>query len=373
MSRTTIQQLGEFGQSVWLDYISRSLMKSGRLKEMVGLGLRGMTSNPTIFDKAISSGNDYDDQIRELHDGGKALFEIYDDLTIQDIQDAADTFMPIYDESNGVDGFVSLEINPKLAYRTEETIEEGRRLTKKVNRPNVMFKVPATDAGCEAIAALLAEGINVNITLIFSLEQYKKTATAYLEGAKRLLQRHGDAPSVRSVASVFVSRVDTLVDKMLDELMEKEERESAKSEISSLKGKAAVANANLIFREYSKIFSGEEFKRLEQQGVAVQRLLWGSTSTKNPAYSDIKYVSELIGENTINTLPENTFEAFLDHGVVKEALTSDVEEAQAILDSLRGRGIDINKVCEKLLQGGVIAFEKSFESLLDSIEKKMSS
>ena len=292
-------------------------------------------------------------------------------MTIKDIQDAADLFRPVYEGSEGLDGFVSLEINPKLAYEPAETIQEGKRLARKVNRPNVMYKVPATDAGYEAIAALLAEGINVNITLIFSPEQYKKTAGAYLEGMNRLLRKHDDAHAVRSVASVFVSRIDTAVDKLLDERAEIEESESMRNEIASLKGKAAVANTTLIYREFDRIFSAEEFKQLERRGVAVQRVLWGSTGTKNPAYSDIKYVSELIGKNTVNTVPENTFEAFLDHGVAKETLTADAGKAQTVIDSLQRLGIDTNTVCAELLEDGVVAFEKSFESLLDSLEKKI--
>jgi transaldolase len=363
MSKTTIEQLGEVGQSVWFDYISRSLLKSGRLKELIGLGITGMTSNPTIFDKAINSGSDYDDQITELHKKGKSLFEIYDNITVKDIQDAADLFKPTYDKTKGLDGYVSLEINPKLAYNTQETIAEGKRLAAKVNRPNVMFKVPATDDGYEAIAALLADGINVNVTLIFSLEQYKKTAAAYVEGIKRLLQNKGDARSIRSVASVFVSRIDTAADKLLGQLQDKKEA-------ASLKGKAAVANSNLIYQKYTEIFSGDAFKEMEKQGASVQRVLWGSTGTKNPAYSDIKYVAELIARDTVNTVPENTLEAFLDHGAVQETITVDADEAQGIIDSLQGLGIDINDVCAKLLKDGVVAFEQSFDSLLSAIEKK---
>ena len=363
MSKTTIEQLREVGQSVWLDYISRSLLKSGRLKELVGLGITGMTSNPTIFDKAINSGSDYDNQIQELQGQGKSIFEIYDDVTVKDIQDAADIFKPTYDKTKGLDGYVSLEINPKLAYNTQETIEEGKRLATKVNRPNVMLKVPATDAGYEAIAALLAEGINVNVTLIFSLEQYKKTAAAFLEGIKRLLRNKGDARSVRSVASVFVSRIDTAADKLLDQLPEQEKA-------TSLKGKAAVANSNLIYREYAEIFSGDAFKRMEKPGASVQRVLWGSTGTKNPAYSDIKYMAEMIAKDTVNTVPENTLEAFLNHGTVHETITADAEEAQGIIDSLQGLGIDVNDICAKLLEDGVVAFEQSFDSLLNAIEQK---
>jgi len=371
MAKTTIEQLAEFGQSVWLDYISRSLIASGRLHDMVTLGLRGMTSNPTIFDKAVSSGDEYEKQVQDQHRMGKSTFEIYDDLSVKDIQDAADVFQEVYENTNGLDGFVSLEINPKLAYKTTETIEEGKRLTKKVNRPNVMFKVPATNDGYEAIEALLGEGINVNVTLIFSVGQYRRTAEAYLKGMRKLLQNKGDVSAVRSVASVFVSRVDTAVDNLLDELANKKEfSDTTKKKILSFRGKAAVANAHLIYRAYADIFSGHEFRQLQQEGVNPQRVLWGSTGTKNPAYSDIKYVSELIAKNTVNTVPEHTFEAFMDHGRVKQALTPDVTEAKRIIESLRAFGIDVNTVCNKLLTDGVIAFEQSFDSLLSTIEKR---
>jgi transaldolase len=363
MSKTIMEQLGSLGQSVWLDYISRSLIATGRLNELIGLGITGMTSNPTIFDQAIKSGNEYDKQIGELKKAGKSIFEIYDDITIADIQAAADIFRPLYERTQGLDGYVSLEINPQLAYKTHETIEEGKRLARTVNRPNVMFKVPATDAGYEAIQALLAEGINVNVTLIFSLGQYQKTAAAYLEGITRLLQHQGDARRVRSVASVFVSRVDTVVDALLDQ-------QQGKKDTASLAGKAAVVNAQVIYREYARLFSGDRFQQLKQQGAATQRVLWGSTGTKNPAYSDVKYVDELIGTDTVNTVPEKTFQAFLDHGVARETLIADAEAAHGVIAALQKLGINITAVCEQLLADGVVAFEQSFASLLQAIERK---
>ncbi|NIM02808.1 transaldolase [bacterium] len=370
MAPTTIEKLAEFGQSVWLDSISRSLINSGRLKEMVDAGLLGMTSNPTIFDKAISSSDDYDEKIYELYTAGKSVFEMYDDITIWDVQDAADIFMPVYEKTNGLDGYVSLEISPKLAFDTKETIEEGKRLYSKVNRPNVMFKVPATDAGFLAIEDLLGEGININITLIFSLEQYIKAVQAFFAGMKKLLQKQNDASRIQSVASLFVSRTDIAVDRMLDEYLETERDRLIRDKLESLKGKAAVANAKLIFKKYLEFFSSDEFDQLNQQGVNIQRVLWGSTSTKNPTYSDIKYVVELIGKNTINTMPENTFQAFLDHGIVTEALTGETDEAQNVIDDLKSFIIDINQICKELLDEGIVAFQKSFESLLDSIEMK---
>jgi len=360
MPKTSIQELNTFGQSVWLDNINRSMIKTGKLKQMIELGLCGMTSNPTIFDKAISSGTDYDEKILELCEAGKSTFEIYDDLTVRDVQDAADIFLPVYKESSGLDGYVSLEINPRLAYKTEETIKEAKRLYQKVNRPNVMFKVPVTSQGFSAIEELVALGININSTLIFSLEQYINTANAYIRGIKRILQNKGDVSRIRSVASVFVSRIDTSVDNLLEK----------KAQIMPLGGKAARSNSRLIYKKYLEIFSSAEFKQIREKGGHLQRVLWGSTSTKNPDYSDIKYVSELIAKNTVNTMPEQTFNAFLDHGKVKEALTSDASEAQKIIDTLKNLGIDINDVCARLLEEGVVAFEKSFDSLLNSIEKK---
>jgi transaldolase len=367
MADTTIKQLGEWGQSVWLDNISRSMIDSGKLTEMMDAGLRGITSNPTIFEKAISGSSDYDDAIKALTKAGKSTFEIYDDLTVRDIQDAADMFRPIYEKTNRLDGYVSLEINPELAYDTKSTIEEGRRLYQKVNRPNVMFKVPATDPGFDAISTLLGEGVNINITLIFSLDQYINTAQAFLSGMNSLLNKQGDLSQTCSVASVFVSRVDTSVDKMLEEALG---GAADKDELESLKGKAAVANSHVIYGKYVEIFSGEKFEKLRQHGAQAQRLLWGSTGTKNPAYSDIKYVTELIGKDTVNTLPENTITAFLDHGHVKEALTANAEGSQETIDRLSRLGIDIDGTCAKLLEEGAGSFTASFKSLLSTIETK---
>lgn len=361
MSKTAIQKLGEFGQSVWLDNISRSLIETGKLKELIGLGLRGMTSNPTIFDKAISSSSDYDKKIEELGRSGKSIFEIYDDLTVRDVREAADIFKPVYEKTSGLDGYVSLEINPKLALKSKESIEEGRRLYKKVHRPNVMFKVPATEAGLEVIEELLAEGMNINATLIFSLEQYRQTSQAFIKGLARLSAKWNDLKRVHSVASIFVSRVDTAADKMIEERLAHEKDKGIRDKLDSLKGKAAVANSSMIFQEYLKIFEGRP---------QVQRVLWASTGTKNPAYSDIKYVTELMARNTVNTMPDATLASFLDHGAIKEALSGEAGESRKIIVDLKSLGIDVDIICEKLLREGVEAFEKSFDSLLKSIELK---
>ncbi|MFC1590556.1 transaldolase [Candidatus Omnitrophota bacterium] len=372
MDRTNIERLNAFGQSAWLDNISRSMIDTGRLKGMIGAGLRGLTSNPSIFDKSISASADYDESIRELKNADRSTFEIYDDLTVRDVRDAADLFRGVFEESKGLDGYVSLEVNPKLAFNTRETIEEAKRLYKKVGRPNLMLKVPSTEEGFEAIEELTACGINVNCTLIFSLRQYEKTVRSYMSGIERFLQGGGSASAVRSVASVFVSRIDTVADKMLDQLIQKEASEKAKEKPSALKGKAAVANSKLIYKRYREFSASGEFERLKAGGANLQRVLWGSTSAKNPAYSDIKYVSELTGKDTVNTLPEATFKAFLDHGVIEEGAMSEdnIKKAADAVNELKGLGIDVDAICEQLLTDGVAAFENAFDSLLVSIEKK---
>lgn len=351
MAKTVIGELAEFGQSIWLDNLSRRLIESGKLKELADMGVRGVTSNPTIFDKAISQTNDYDQRIAHLSKAGKSTFEIYDELTVRDVQEAADIFSAVYEKSNRLDGYVSLEVNPQLAHSAAETVSEGKRLWKKVSRPNLMLKVPATEAGFKAIEELLAEGMNVNATLIFSEEQYSKTAQAYVRGARRLAERKGDLSALHSVASVFVSRIDTAVDALLDEA-------------SGLKGKAAAANIRLIFAKSREIPFGP---------ANSQRPLWASTGAKNPAYSPIKYVSELIAKGTVNTMPDNTLEAFLKSGEVKEALNADASSAAMIVRALKERGIDLNAVCAKLLKDGLVLFENSFDSLLKAIEKKSQS
>ena len=370
-NNTKIRELYAVGQSIWLDYISRSLIETNELAEMIDQGLAGLTSNPTIFEKAISKSTDYDKQIHALHSAGKSTFEIYDELTVKDIQDAADLFYPIYETSQGLDGYVSLEVNPQLAFDVKKTVAEGKRLYKKVNRANLMLKVPATAAGFQAIETLITEGMNVNATLIFSQDQYVNAILAYLAGIKKLIKKGGDPRKIRSVASVFVSRVDTVCDKLLDAKIEKTADDPAKEVFKELKGKAAAANAAVIFGTFHEITASDEFLDLINQGVTIQRVLWASTSTKNPAYSDIKYVTELIGKHTVNTLPQSTYEAFLNHGITAPVLTGSSEEALKIIDSLQSVGIDVTSICEQLLKDGVSAFDASFVSLLQSLEEKM--
>ncbi len=364
--KTKIHELTESGQSIWLDNINRNLIDTGRLGDMILKGLRGLTSNPTIFEKALLNSISYEQKIIDLFNLGKDIFEIYDDITVKDIQDAADVFMGVYEKTNGMDGFVSLEVNPRLSHDTQETIQEARRLFTKVARPNLLLKIPATQAGLKAAEVLLGEGINVNFTLIFSLSQYEDSAKAFLRGLKRCSK----PDSISSVASVFVSRVDTVVDSMLDERTRQGESLDLKSRLESLKGKAAVSNSMLIYNKFIEIFSSNEFKELKNKGARIQRLLWGSTSTKNPKYSDIKYVTELIAKDTINTIPEVTFDAFLDHGEIRQILKEDLPRAKEVLDSLKNLGVDVNKICNKLLDEGLNSFERSFNQLLCSIEDK---
>ena len=367
MPETAIHKLSNFGQSVWLDNINRSLLESKRLKEMITQGLRGLTSNPTIFEKAIGSGSSYDQKILELDTVRKSAFEIYDELTVRDIQDASDMFLTVYKETKALDGYVSLEVNPLLANDAKKTILEGLRLYNKVSRPNLMLKIPATEAGFSAVEELVSRGLNVNVTLIFSLEQYLGSFRAYARGLKRFFDSGGNLHKVHSVASVFVSRIDTLVDTKLSEITAGISGPGEKQRLERLKGKAAVLNSKLIYKNYLDILASQEFKSLKEKGGNGQRVLWASTSTKNEAYSDIKYVSELIAKNSVNTLPEETFLAFFDHGRVEEALTSDVSEAFKASFELKAFGIDLNLVCDKLLKDGLAAFEKSFLSLLSSI------
>jgi transaldolase len=370
MSKTKMHELAELGQSLWLDNMSRSMIEHGKLKNLIDQGLRGQTSNPTIFKQAISQSTDYDDKIVALTESGKKTFDVYDELTVRDVRDACDLFKGVYQSTGGLDGYVSLEINPHLANTYEAQRDEGLRLWQKVGRPNLMIKVPGTKQGCRVVSDLLAQGVNVNVTLIFSAEQYQDVAWAYLNGMKQLSGETKDLSKVRSVASVFISRIDAAVDKMIDEKIAADTDRGLKTKLESLKGRAAVANSEIIFHKYGQIFSSPDFKTLEAAGAHTQRVLWASTGTKNPKYSDVKYVTELIAKPTVNTLPDKTLEAFLDHGVVKMAMPGDVASAQKIIQDLRAQGIDVGVVCLKLLDEGLVAFDQSFDELTSSIEEK---
>lgn len=354
-----LHQLREIGQSIWSDYIRRSFIAEGDLQRLVDKGVLGVTSNPSIFEKAITGSDDYDDALRDLVRQGKSSEEIYEALALEDIRRAADVLKSVYDETSGHDGYVSLEVSPTLAHETEATIAEARRFFKAVNRPNVMIKVPATPEGLPAIEQLTRDGVNVNVTLLFSTDNYQDVADAYISGLEQRAAAGEDVNHVASVASFFVSRVDTAVDEKL-----------AHAGNSDLQGKIAIANAKIAYTLYQKIFSSERWEKLAQQGARPQRLLWGSTSTKNPAYPDTLYVDELIGPNTVNTAPLDTIEAFIDHGTVAETLTRDVDEARRQLQQLDDLGIDLDQVTAQLQDEGVEKFAKSFRELLAGIEEK---
>lgn len=354
-----LNELAKLGQSVWLDYISRKLIVSGELKTRIANGLRGMTSNPTIFEKAIAGSSDYDSDLKELNKLNYSIEEIYEHIVMKDISLAADEMKSVYDSSNGLDGYVSLEVNPLLANKTEETIEQALRLFKSLKRKNIMIKIPGTEEGLPAITEVLGSGVNVNVTLIFSVENYKKVAKAFIKGLEKFDSTGGDVSKLASVASFFVSRVDTAVDKELEAKGNKD-----------LLGKIAVANSKYAFEVSKEIYSTERWKKLVAKGARVQRLLWASTGTKNPTYSDVLYVDELIGTDTVNTLPPTTLDAVIDHGNLKSTLSEGIPEAKAQLRKLNSLGIDINSITDKLQIDGVKSFSDSFISLMKSLKDK---
>lgn len=354
-----LHELAELGQSIWFDNIRRSLITSGELQALIDRGVRGVTSNPTIFEKAIAGSNDYDADLAQLVKNGKTVNEIYEDLVLQDISHTADLFRPLYENVKGLDGYVSLEVSPRLAYDTEGTIREARRLFKALGKPNVMIKVPATDQGIPAFEALTAEGINVNVTLLFSVEKYIRVMEAYINGLEKLCAGGGDPGKVSSVASFFVSRVDSTVDEALERVGH-----------TDLQGKIAIANAKVAFAKFRAVFSGERWQMLAEKGARVQRLLWASTGTKNPQYPDTLYVDELIGEHTVNTLPPATLNAFLDHGKLSSSLRAGLDEAKEHISRLATLDIDLDSVTKRLEDEGVGSFMKSFDSLMEGIANK---
>lgn len=367
-------QLQRYGQSFWYDNIHRRLFTSGELRRLIDEdGLRGMTANPTIFEKAISEGTEYDEAIRSLAAEGRSPLHIYEALATEDVRQAADFFRPIYEETEGGDGFVSLEVSPALAYDTQGTIAEAHRLWDQVNRPNLMIKVPATPQGIPAIEQLLYDGLNINITLMFSLDHYDQVANAYLNALERRLQENRPLDHIASVASFFVSRIDTKVDQLLQAKIEKVTSPGEREVLRRLLGKAAIASAKLAYQRFKQVFNGPRFARLKAQGARLQRPLWASTSTKNPAYRDTYYVEELIGPNTVNTMPPVTIEAFRDHGVVRPALEEKLDEAHAVMDWLVEVSIDLDQVTQELQVEGVKAFADSFQALLQRIAEKSAS
>ena len=368
-----IQKLNQIGQSIWYDNIERKLLKDGTLEGMFNRGeIRGITSNPSIFNKAISQSDEYDAEIRSLTQESLSRENVYERLAISDIQTAADLFRPLYDQTNGDDGYVSLEVSPYLAHDADQTISEANRLWNDVNRPNLMVKIPATKAGLPAITETIAAGINVNVTLIFCLDRYREVREAYLEGLEKRASAGKTVANIASVASFFISRIDTKVDKQLESLTKTATPEE-KQGIERLMGKTAVASGKLAFREYEDTFGdkGTRFGKLKPLGVKRQRVLWASTSTKSPAYPDTKYVEEMIGPLTINTVPPNTLEAFLDHGVVKRTIDQNVEAAHNVMAGLSGVGIDLDQATQDLEAEGVKSFADAYTSLLDSLQNRM--
>jgi transaldolase len=357
---TPLKQLAEQGQSVWIDFLSRRFVQDGGLAGLVRDGVVGVTSNPTIFQAAIAEGDAYDAQIRELSATESDPKEIFIALARDDIRDACDVLRPVWDAGNGKDGWVSLEVDPNLAHDTERTIAEAKRLHALVEKPNLFIKIPATREGLPAIEETIAAGIPVNVTLIFSLERHREVAEAYVRGLQRLVEGGGDPSRIASVASFFVSRVDTEADKRLDELGGHDE----------LKGTLAIANAKLAYVTYDEVFSGAEWEKLAAAGATAQRCLWASTSTKNPEYRDVIYVEELIGPDTVNTMPRETVDAFQDHGNVERTLDRDVEGARAVLQAFADAGIAYDDVVQTLEREGVEKFAKSFRELFADLEAK---
>ncbi len=360
-----IKQIAALGQAIWLDYISRDLVRSGKLQALVDEGITGVTSNPTIFQKSISAGDTYDGDIQRLAKDGRSADDIYEQLALTDVGEAADVLRSVYNETHGRDGFVSIEVNPNLAHDTEGTVTEARRLFGLLNRPNVMIKVPATDAGLPAITTLIGQGINVNVTLIFSTEMHKRVMDAYLQGLRQFKDSGRPLGTVSSVASFFVSRVDTLADDVI-----KHRIEHGEPHLEPLYGLAAVANAKIAYANYKAVFESDAFADLRADGARVQRPLWASTSTKNPNYPDTKYVDPLIGVNTVNTVPPDTLDAIRDHAVVAQTIDDGLDHAEKVMREFDNIKIEMEWVTGCLLKEGVQKFADSFAQLLEDIEKK---
>jgi transaldolase len=354
-----LARMQELGQAPWVDELSREDIQNGGLEQMIEDGIVGVTSNPAIFQKAIANSDLYDEQLQELAQREDDPKEIFWEVARVDIQDACDTFMPVYERTEGEDGFVSLEVQPDIAYDQQATIDEATRLHSLVDRPNLFVKIPATLQGLVAIEEMISRGKSINVTLIFSLERYREVARAYIRGIKRLVEGGGDPSSVRSVASFFVSRIDTEADTRLEELG-----------ADDLKGKLAIANAKLAYQIYKQVFGGARWRSLEESGANKQRLLWASTSTKNPDYPDVMYPENLVGPETVDTMPKSTIEAVMDHAEIRPTLEEDVEEAERLLTQLRDVGLDYEDVTDVLEQEGIHKFAEPFNELLEEIESK---
>ena len=359
-----------YGQSPWLDYIRRNILLNGDLKKMIANdGLRGMTSNPAIFEKAIVGSDDYSDLLNSPEAQQLDAKGLYEKIAIRDVQTAADIFRSVYDETKGRDGFVSLEVSPTLANDTQATLDEARRLWKTVNRPNVMIKVPATAEGIPAIRQLLEEGININITLLFAQSAYEQVAEAYISALEARAAKGQDIAHIASVASFFVSRIDSLIDKEIDDKLKTESDTKKKKLFTSVQGKVAIANARRTYSKYGELFGGVRWKDLAAKGAQVQRLLWASTSTKNPKYRDVLYVEELIGADTVDTIPPATFDAFRDHGKLRNSLTEDLAGANKTFADLESVGISMKQATERLLADGVKLFAEAFAQLIAAVDK----
>jgi transaldolase len=367
-----LKELAGLGQAIWLDYIRRNLITSGDLQRLIDEdGLKGMTSNPSIFEKAIVGGAEYAGDLERLRAGGHLdAMGIYEALAISDIQAAAGVLRSVYDETEGRDGYVSMEVSPYLARETESTIREARRLWKAVDRPNLMIKIPGTAEGLPAIRQAIGEGINVNITLLFAQERYEQVAEAFISGLEDLAASGGDLKRMASVASFFVSRIDTLVDSIVEQKLKSGDSAADKDLLQSIEGQVAIANARLTYQKYKEIVASPRWKALEDKGARTQRLLWASTSTKNPKYRDVMYVEELVGPDTVDTVPTNTLEAFRDHGRPRLSLEENVEQASRVMASLPKAGISMKDVTDKLVVDGVRLFSDAFDKLLAAVDQK---
>jgi transaldolase len=372
MASNKLQQLHDLGQSIWLDSIDRTMIQNGELERRIrDDALTGMTSNPTIFQKALASGNAYDEQLLSAEEG-LTSWQLFELVETTDVRDACDLFAGVYSSTRGADGYVSIEVSPGVSHSADATCEEARRLWKTVDRPNVMVKVPGTREGAIAVRRLTAEGVNVNITLLFAIDAHERVIEAYLAALEDRVKAHQPIDGLASVASFFVSRVDTEVDKRLDALIAKAPP-AEKERLQMLKGRAAIANAKLAYKLFRQKFSGPRWEALAKQGARVQRPLWASTSTKNPAYRDVMYVEELIGPDTVDTIPPATIEAFRDHGVVEKTVDRKVAAAEGLLKEVEAAGISVREVTEKLLADGIASFQKSFDELIAGLETKIGS
>jgi transaldolase len=373
MAKNRLQELHDTGQSIWLDSIDRRMLHDGELDRRIhDDALTGMTSNPTIFQKALASSNAYDDQIAEAEENGLSTWELFELLETTDVRDACDHFAAVYSSSRGADGYVSIEVSPGVSNSADATVEEARRLWKTVNRPNVMVKVPGTAEGAIAVRRLIAEGINVNITLLFAIEAHERVIEAYLAGLEDRVKSGKPIDGLASVASFFVSRVDSEIDKRLDALIAKADG-AEKERLRLLKGRAAIANAKLAYRLFRQKFAGPRWEALVKVGARLQRPLWASTSTKNPEYRDVMYVEELIGPDTVDTMPPATIEAFRDHGAVDRTVDKKVAAAEGLLKEIEAVGISVKEVTAKLLVDGIASFQKSFDELIAGLESKIGS